>query len=277
VTREELHGFADRVLDALVAGEPARIPAAPELRVTENARELPLGDGLWRTAKAVRFRQHVAEPAAGQIAIFAVVDEGGGLAVAALRLRVAGGQLRELETLASRKGESSIFGPESLASSNPRLLRELPAGQRTSREALVAAANAYFDAIERDAPAAVEFAPDCDRIENGVATTRNPAVLGGMGVAEQLERKVFAYIGAMRGRRFPIVDVERGAVLAIVFLDVPGTVTHLELGGRRVELPAHMRAPRSTLLFELFLVESGRIHAIEAFMHNLPYGASSGW
>jgi hypothetical protein len=96
-------------------------------------------------------------------------------------------------------------------------------------------------------------------------------------VAEQLERKVFAYIAEMRGRRFPIVDVERGAVLAIVFLDVPGTLTHLEVGGRRVELPAHMRQPRSTLLFELFLVESGRIHAIEAFMHNLPFGASSGW
>ena len=245
--------------------------------MTENGRELALGAGLWRTAKAVRFRQHVAEPAAGQVAIFAVVDEGGGLAVAALRLCVADGRLRELETLASRKGESSIFGPESLAAPNPRLARELPPAQRTSREALIAAANAYFDAIERDAPAAVEFAPDCDRIENGVATTRNPAVLGGMGVAEQLERKVFAYIAAMRARRFPIVDVERGALLAVVFLDVPGTVTHLEVGGRRVELPAHMRVPRSTLLFELFLVESGRIHAIEAFMHNLPYGASSGW
>ena len=277
MTRDDLHGFADRVLDALVAREPARIPAASDLRVTENGRELALGAGLWRTAKAVRFRQHVAEPAAGQVAIFAVVDEGGALAVAALRLRVADGRLRELETLASRKGESSIFGPESLAAPNPRLVRELPLAQRGSREALVAAANAYFDAIERDAPAAVEFARDCDRIENGVATTRNPAVLGGMGVAEQLERKVFAYIGAMRARRFPIVDVERGAVLAIVFLDVPGTVTHLEVGGRRVELPAHMRTPRSTLLFELFLVEAGRIHAIEAFMHNLPYGASSGW
>ena len=277
MTRGELHGFADRVLAALVAGEPGRIPAAPALRVTENGRDLALGAGLWRTAKSVRFRQHMADSGAGQVAIFAVVDEGAGLAVAALRLRVANGELQELETLASRKGESSIFAPESLAAPNPRLARELLPAERCSREALVAAANAYFDAIERDTAAAVEFAPDCDRIENGVRTTRNPAVLGGMGVAEQLERKVFAYIGAMRGRRFPIVDVERGAVLAIVFLDVPGTVTHLELGGRRVELPAHVRTPRSTLLFELFLVESGRIHAIEAFMHNLPYGASSGW
>jgi len=25
------------------------------------------------------------------------------------------------------------------------------------------------------------------------------------------------------------------------------------------------------------MVESGRIHAIEAFMHNLPFGARSGW
>jgi hypothetical protein len=88
---------------------------------------------------------------------------------------------------------------------------------------------------------------------------------------------VFAYIARVRARRYPLADVATGQVLAIVFLDVPGTVDAIELGGRRIELPPHVRKPRSTLLFELFQVERQRICAIEAFMHNLPYGASAGW
>jgi hypothetical protein len=277
VTRRDLHVLADRYLGALAAREPSRLPIAAGLRCTENGRELPLGDGLWKRPCAVRARRVFAAPGDGQALIFAVIDDAGEPAVLAVRLGVANGELREVETLVSHKGESSIFGPESLLAAAPAPERLLDPAERAPRDDLIRAVDAYFVGIERDSGAGVPFHPECDRIENGVRTTRNPAFLGGLGAAEQFDRKLFAYIERVRARRYPLADGETGQVLAIVFLDVPGTVTSLEVSGRRIELPPHMRKPRSTLLFERFQVEGGRIRAIEAFMHNLPYGASSGW
>jgi hypothetical protein len=277
VTRAQLCALADRYLSALLAREPSRLPVAAKLRCTENGRELPLGEGLWKTARALRARRLFADPQAGQVAIFAVVDDGGALAVVAVRLAVAGGELCEVETLVSHAGESSIFAPESLLVGTPAAARPIDPSARATREELIRVVDSYFEGIERNSSAGVPFAPGCNRIENGLQTTSNPAVLGGLGVAEQFDRKLFAYIERVRARRYPLADGETGQVLAIVFLDVPGTVTSIESGGRRIELPPHFRRPRSTLLFERFEVEAGRIFAIEAFMHNLPYGASSGW
>jgi hypothetical protein len=275
--REELHRLADRYLGALVAREPSRLPWAAGLRCTENGVERKLGEGLWKTARAVRARRVFADPVAGQALIFAVLDDGGAPAVFAVRLGVADRGLREIETLLSHKGESSIFAPESLLAAPPAPPRLLAPSERGTRDELTRVVDAYFECIERDSSAGLAVHPECDRIENGAQTTRNPAFLGGLGVAEQFDRKVFAYIERVRARRYPLADPETGQVLAIVFLDVPGTVTAIEVGGRRVELPPHVRQPRSTLLFERFAVENRRIRAIEAFMHNLPYGASSGW
>jgi hypothetical protein len=277
VTRKDLHVLADRYLGALVAREPSRLPAAAGLRCTENGRELPLGEGLWRTVRTVRARRVFAAPSDGQALIFALLDDAGEPAVLGVRLGVAGGELREVETLVSHKGESSIFGPESLLAAEPAPRSLLEPAERAPREALVRVVDSYFEGIERDSSAGVPFHPECDRIENGVRTTRNPAFLGGLGAAEQFDHRLFAYIERVRARRYPLADTETGRVLAIAFLDVPGTLTSIEVDGRRVDLPAHIRKPRSTLLFELFTVEAQRIRAIEAFMHNLPYGASSGW
>ena len=276
MTRAELHVLADRYLGALAAREPSRLPVAPGLRCTENGRELKLGEGLWARPTALRTRRTFVSPGDGQALVFAVIDDAGEPAVLAVRLGVADGRLREVESLVSHRGESSLFGPESLLA-QPIAENVLDPSERASRDSLVRAVDAYFDGIERDTSAGVPFHPECDRIENGVQTTRNPAFLGGLGAADQLDGKLFAYIERMRARRYPLADTETGQVLAIVLLDVPGTVTSLELAGRRVELPPHLRQPRSTLLFERFHVERGRIRAIEAFMHNLPYGASSGW
>jgi len=269
--------LAERYLEALVARDPARLSLAAAHRFTENGVELPLGEGLWKTARAVRTRRVFADAGAGQALVFAVLEDERGLALLAARLGFAGDALRELETLLTHQGESSIFAAESLLARPPLEARALAPPERGERSELVRVVDAYFEGIERDSSAGVPFHPACQRIENGLQMTSNPAVLGGLGVAEQFDHKVFAYIERVRARRYPLADVETGQVLAIVFLDVPGTVTSIELGGRRIELPPHIRKPRSTLLFELFTVESGRIRAIEAFMHNLPYGASAGW
>lgn len=270
MTRTELTDFAERWLDAGVHDDPKRLPLRRGFRATVNGVE------RWSPVRGVLTRQIVAAPNDLAQVFISGVAEDGQHAVFATRLRLHSGELLEAETLVTHKGESSIFEPKSLFERRPAPL--LDPRDRTPRRDMVAAAKAYFDAIEHDRPGdSVPFHPECDRIENGARTTRNPAFLGGLSAREQLDRKVFAYIEKVRGRRFPLADEETGQLLAVVFLDVSGKVTELELGGRRVPLPPHMSRPRSTLLFEVFRIERGRIRAIDAFMHNLPYGASSGW
>ena len=103
-------------------------------------------------------------------------------------------------------------------------------------------------------------------------------MLGGSSAHRQIDEGGFGYITEVRGRRYPIVDTTTGVVMAVAFLDVPGTVTHLELSnGKRLELPERMRFPRSTLLFEQFKVDGDEMAWIEAIMVNLPFGAPHGW
>lgn len=59
-----------------------------------------------------------------------------------------------------------------------------------------------------------------------------------------------AYIEALRDRRFPIVDTERGIVVCRLFFDHPG-----DLALADAELP--FRSPNSMLVFEAFKGRSG--------------------
>jgi hypothetical protein len=277
LSRKELQTLANTVLDAWVERKPEAAPRAPSFRYTENGVDVPLGSGLWSSVTSVGFRWIIADTETQQTLAFAVLMEGEAPCLAAFRMRADGHAIAELETLVSRKGQSSIFAPERVAQLDPLYEQIVPEAQRSDRRTLQAAANGYFDGIEYDDVTRVAFHESCRRFENGALTTSNPEFLRGMGCREQFEQKLFSYIEAVRARRYPVMDVERGLAGACVFLDVPGTQTHFEFGGRRYELPAHMRVPRSVYLFEVFKVVEGNIREIQAFMINLPYLARAGW
>jgi hypothetical protein len=276
-SRQELLALAHSILDAWVEHQPDAVPRAPSFRYTENGEAMPVGSGLWNSVTSVGFRWVIADTETQQLLAYAVLTEGTAPCLVAFRARADGAACSELEVLVSRKGQSTIFAPEKLTQVDPLYEQVVADSQRSDRKALQAAADGYFDGIERDDATVVPFHESCRRFENGALTTDNPEFLGGMKCREQFEQKLFAYIEAVRARRYPVADLERGLIGACVFLDVPGTVTHFEFRGRRHELPPHMRVPRSVLLFEVFKVIEGQIREIQAFMLNLPYRASSGW
>jgi hypothetical protein len=128
--------------------------------------------------------------------------------------------------------------------------------------------------MQHSNPDLVAFHPDCWRNENGVWTTSDPP---------QFERHVsygigfYGYITKVRDRRYPVIDVDRGLVLAMVAFDVPGTVERVTSHGRTIEVPPRNRVARSTYCYELFKIEDGRIRAIMAFLKWVPFGTSVGW
>ena len=122
-----------------------------------------------------------------------------------VRLAIVGRRIAEVETIVVRPGEERWFAPENLARilSYTLFATPVPPAERHSRAELVAAANAYFTAVETEGtPAFVQapFAPGVNRIENGLQTTNvtaNPrSDRHRWSAAEQLERA--AYAGTVR-------------------------------------------------------------------------------
>lgn len=275
--RIRLEGLLDDYLEALDVRTPARLPVAPHVRFTENTQALPLGAGLWRTLRALHSGgQRFVDPDTGQVAFWGVVEELRGTALFGVRLRVEGRLLSEVETLLVRG--SAYFAPEVLEAPSPGLHAAVATDERATRGELVAAASAYFDAIERSDGSRLRVAGDCRRLVNGVSDSdTDPAVLPegeqhrALGIVDQMSEGHYAYIESIRERRFPLVDIERGLAHAVVLFDHPG-----DLARPSGEVP--FGAPNTMLYFEVFKVRGGELVEISAIGSNpLPYGTSSGW
>lgn len=281
-SRENLYAALDGWLDALLARDPSRARWAPVVRNSENNVALHVGDGLWNTVTGrgdydLRF----ADPLTGQVGFFTSFIETNDESGAAVRLGVdAGGAIAEVELVIVRQADEALKFPNPRFYRKPVLEEIVPPEERMSRERLISVANGYFSTLERnDGQLFTRFHPDCNRVENGTQTTNNPDFMlpiAKLGCEEQFRTGWYRYDDRLRGRRFPLVDVERGLVLAHGFIDHRGALTDYELtDGTRVE--SHIRRPHSFYLSELFKIERGAIRQIEADFITVPYHMPSPW
>ena len=282
----------DDVLAAFVSRQPAALSGA---RYTENGVELPIGEGLWATADRIGpYRHDFFDVAEGQAAAFVTVTEGETRSIMAVRVREAGGAVREIETVIARP---PLFGGVSAFGDGPAQLDEGggpdagwfgDAGPRLPREDLRRVADQYFVGLERnDGRGDYPFADDCVRVENGFRTTQVPPSPGAgktpyfeafraLSAKEQFETGYFAFVDRIRERRYPVIDPARGVVFAFAFFDHSGTVRDYRLAdGTRVH--SQVERPFSWMIAEAFRSERGLITRIEALMTECPYGMGSGW
>ena len=276
--RDALAGLVERYLDALVAHDASRLPAAPGVRFTENGQPLPLGSGRWATVSGRQPGGQVfVDPQAGQVAFWGAVTEAGEPIIFSVRLGTEAGLVSEVETLIVRPG-GLLFDPGTVCAPRPAFHEVVAPAERSSREEMIRAANLYFDGIERDDGDIVPLADGCVRIENGVQTTGNApsaeldaqAPWRTMGIAAQLNAGHFQYIEAIRDRRFPVLDEERGLVVCHAVFDHPGNIETVD--GR---IP--FGYPTSVMIAEVFKVKGGLIHHVEAVGTVFPYGIATGW
>ena len=289
----------DRYIDAILNKDRSKLPLSLDTRYTENTALLDVGEGvLWRGAiEATSFKYHVADPLTGQVAIGAVFNIESRPALVAIRLKIERGQIMEIEQMVDRnvapEAMELLQTPVSLLTSN------VPAAERSSREIMVAAANAYFAALTGDDGKIAPFHEDCVRHENGYRTVNNdkpgraapsPAIpppdsmfgkLSMMTCEEQVSTRIFSGIKKIWPRRILIVDEQTGVVAAFPLFIHDGTRRPVETvglpampggGGNRLAMMLNM------VTMESFAIRNGKILHVEAFPFvTFPYGLGNGW
>jgi len=295
-------------MDALIAHNPKTLPMSPRVKNTEDGVRLNPGDGFWRSAKAQgSYRFFVTDTETGQVAFMGTMREDPNLPVIiGIRLKVENRQISEIESLVVRDALAAT-NLEKIGKPNAVFLEAIPPAQRASRAELVRIANIYLSALEKnDGKIQVPFAPDCERVQNGVQTTNNPNAIAQMtppsapgrgkqapapvkpappppvnitelACAEQFKLGVFGWVRRVRDRRFVAVDRERGLVMAIAELDEPAgkyATYNLTDGRTMTSGPDH---PTTIAAFEAYKIEGGKLRRIEAIQHDVPYGMLSGW
>ncbi|HUO66592.1 MAG TPA: hypothetical protein VMV37_03600, partial [Gammaproteobacteria bacterium] len=167
-----LKDVMSKYLDSLVAHDPKKAPLASNVRFTEDAKELKVGEGFWKTATKLRpFRTDFLDPQTGTAAVHAVIEEDGKPILFSGRLKVVDKKITEIETIVvHNQAEGALFAPDALAAPSPAMVTPPRKDLLTPRQQMIDVALRYPAGLKvgsfekSDAP----FAKDAYRLENGV-------------------------------------------------------------------------------------------------------------
>jgi hypothetical protein len=262
--RECLRGKVTQLLHALVKHDVSGLPAAPTLRVTEDAVEKPLAKvGLVGTVTRLRgFRQDIIDERAGLAGAHVVVEERGAPVLLVARLKVVADALTEVELVATRNAaEGLIFNIDGLSAPSAVMNYAPGPGQLATRDDAIKAALHYpqgLNTAKTFAAVNAPFAPNAYRYENGqvMAGPDCKFAPGCQNIATQ-SLAIFERLGDVQTR---VIAVDER--MGIVWLRMAWGVR--EKGGDQLTV------------WETFKVYDGQIHAVEAFMRILPFDKRNG-
>jgi len=280
--RQCLYGVLDAYLAGLKARDVKNARLAANARYTENNVELAPGDGLWGTISALdSYEMRFADARDGQVAIFGVVEETTTRSPYATRLKVVDGAITEVETIVVRKDDAGIPFVTADIKPVPVWGEVVPDAERDSREALIAAADGYFNTLQlNDGTLRVQFTDDCNRREDGMQSTnlKDPGLdpIWRMGCADQFRQGAYRYDDRIRGRRYFVVDEELGIVLSAGFIDHEGRLGKFKLANG-TERESIFRRPHTLAFLEAFKVKKGAIRQVESVFLTVPYRMPSPW
>ena len=261
--RDCLRGFVTEYLNAMVAHKPSDLPLADNVRFTEDTVEMKLGESpLWKNAVRLRpYRLDILDTRQGVAASQAIVEESGVPVMLMLRLKIAGGKISEVETQVTRsKAEGSLFNTEALKAPSGAMLWVPGDSGRNAREDAIRIAELYPAGLKAGSFVTVDtpFASDAYRFENG---------------------QLMAGAGCTFRPDCVNIKTQKIPTLAGVNVRVAAVDEYLGIVLLRMDFGAGSSrgAGDSLIVWEAFKVYGGQIHAVEAFMKNLPLNTPSGW
>jgi hypothetical protein len=264
-----------RVVDAYVAGllanDPARVPFAPNAKLTLNDDVVAAGKLFWDQAAAVQARIDIANPRWGDTGTQLVINNADGSQyIYAFRLKVKNSRITEAEAMLVRNvEEGGLWDLKTLQKPNPNFNIRIRPAEQDSYYDLIAAAEGYWRAFNTTGTPEyhpVQFWPGVQRLENGYRTT-DASVQGSAPTtaAEQFDTGVHA------GRniwdlRYPVVDEEYGVVMSFA-----------RFGLKTGATPNRPAQAATRLVVEFFAVRKGLIWDIQAAMVNRDEKLPSAW
>jgi hypothetical protein len=283
-----LQALAETFIAALVAHDPAMVPLAKGVRYSENSVPLPIPDGFWKNATAVRpYRLYIVDPDWGTVGFYARMLENGSPVIVSTRLRVYNHQLTEIETIVtSERGRPDPAGsatppPDYLGDRpRPEFTRVVPVAQRRSREELMKIVNTYFTGIENntgDKPPL--FSSHCQRLEDGRPTSNVPVTPGrdpggiNMSCAADLAMGYHRNDNRIRSRRVMAVDLEHQVVMTSVYFDHENDASirsYVLKNGKTVTV--NDTSPSTLQAHETFSIDQEGVSQVEAVFTNVTYG-----
>ena len=265
-----LTGFVDTYFKALAANDPAAVPLAPGVKITNNGKAVRLADAFWASADRTIYRWDIVNERLGDTGTEAVVQNAdGSKTMYVLRLKVQNGRIAEVEAIKANQGEADrLWGPDGLKEVSPNLRLTIREAEQDSYYGLIAAAEGYWRAFQTNGTPEYHPAPllpDTIRFENGLQTTGMVRDGAYVSAQEGFDRGRFMSRNIW-DRRYPVVDTARGIVLSIV----------------RFGLKDGMKSQSAVtsndrLVGEFFAVKNARIQEIHAVLFNLPDAEPTGW
>ncbi len=247
-TREALKGFIDKYFAALEAHDASGLPLASDVKYTENGVEKAIGDGFWQTAGKTLLRRDLIDTQKCGTHSNVVIEEpfdpetiGPAPKMAmpgmkqrelpekgtprpimfGVRLKIENQKISEIEAIIAREHEFAFNVEGQLATKDQDWESILPPEERSSRMAMIAAADDYFDMFAAEPVVHTPFASPCDRWENGLQTTKSGmfTLAGEDGKKAEMHAHDCTPKGLVisnHGPRRFLVDVEAGVVVAFV-------------------------------------------------------------
>ena len=268
-----LEHIADQYRAAYVKHDAAALPLAGKVRFSENNVEMKFPDASWDTVtREVGPSLTISDPKTGNVGIYTAIMQKDIPGFLAVRLKVKGGKIAEIEHILSTKrnlsGPPTPIGDVETYEQDPNFYAVVPPAKRISRERLIAHADGYFATLEHNDGEirGTRFSPDAVRTENGRKFTE---------IEQGFKSGYYRFND--RVRREPVlVDEERQIVMCRGFIDHKGVLDEYTLtdGTKRQSI---FREPQSWGLLEMFKIDDDRITGVQAVFVAAPYNMTSPW
>jgi hypothetical protein len=259
---------------AYLKHDPKLAPFARKVRFTENNVEMEFPDGTWDTVtKEVGEALTLSDPRTNNVGIYMQIMQNDTPGFLAVRLKVQGGKISEVEHIISTRRNLSSpptpIGDVNEFQHNPLFRQTVPPTERMTRAQLVSHANGYFSTLENNTGEirGTRFAPEATRFENGLKFAE---------IEKGFKSGRYAFNERVRDRDFFLVDEERGVVMSRGFIDHKGVLDEYALTDGTKQRSV-FREPQTWSFLESFKIERDQITGVEATFVQAPYFIRSPW
>jgi hypothetical protein len=207
-SRADLQSKVDKYVEALKKGTPSLMPLASGAKYVENRKEIPFGKGIWQSPLEINFHRSLLDIDTCQTFTEIIHMGSSHPYVLGTRLKIDGKNISEIEALVTDSDDWLFNAQNYLKYSSQEKWDILPIGQRSDRQTLIKAANAYFDVFS-DRNANPPWGIPCARLEGGSYTNPNGDPKASCTGGPPLEGSV-----KITNRRY-LVDVDMGTVVGL--------------------------------------------------------------